>query len=281
MKLHVNLNGKVIAASEACLQVDNRSFRYGDGCFETMRLFQGKILLCDLHMERLFSSLDMLGYDVPIDFTSKYLTSAVEELATRNQLPYARVRLTIYRGNGGLTNFDSNTPGFLIETFPLPAEAPAINAEGLVLDCYPDSVKASDRFSSLKTNNFLCYALAANWAAKQKLDDALIQNAFGRIADTTIANIFIVKDGSIKTPALTECCVAGIARRYLLAELRKHDFPVQETAITLDDVLQANEVFVTNALRGINWVKQVQSSQYSAQLSRELFGKFIMPLFKA
>jgi branched-chain amino acid aminotransferase len=122
--------------------------------------------------------------------------------------------------------------------------------------------------------------MAAYWAKEHKLNDALVLNAQGNVSDTTIANVFIVQNGVIKTPALTEGCVGGIMRKYLLKCLREENIPVEETTISPDDVLNASEVFFTNSIFGIKWVKEVNNVHYKTQNAPLFYEKFIAPLWK-
>lgn len=277
---YLNYNGKLYKQGELLISPDNRSFRYGDGCFETMKMVNGKIILRDLHMERLFSSLDTLRFDLPKLFTPALLEKKIETLASKNKhTTLDRIRLMVFRGDGGLFDID-NRPNYLIQTWEMSPVNNALNENGLDIDIFPDARKGCDIFSRIKNNNYLCYAMAALWAKQNNLNDALVLNAFGRVADASIANLFIVQDGIIKTPALTEGCVSGVTRRYLLQSLRKEGMPVQENTITTDDVLQAQEVFLTNAATGIRWVKRCGNSNYNPQLAVMLHKKFIEPLYK-
>ena len=147
------------------------------------------------------------------------------------------------------------------------------------LGIYLAARKNGDHFSPLKTNNYLSYAMAALWVKQQKLNEALLLNSFDGIADATIANIFIVKDGIIKTPAISEGPVNGIMRRHLLKCIREANMPVEETRITVEELLNASEIFLTNAIYGIRWVKQLQKSRYTQQVSSLLYKKMVLPLF--
>lgn len=120
--------------------------------------------------------------------------------------------------------------------------------------------------------------MGAMWAKKQKLNDVILLNSFGRVADATIANVFIVKDGLVKTPALTEGPVNGVMRRYLLEMMRHENIPVEEGQITLEELEQASELFLTNSVYGIRWVKQLGKTGYSHQLAYLLHKQFVAPL---
>ncbi len=269
-------NGKLTKTGKPLISPDNRSFRYGDGFFETMKLVKGKLLLADYHMERLFSTLDTLQFQQPGYFTADYLKDQITMLAQKNQhKKLARIRLTIFRGEGGLYEVENHFPNHLIQTWELNPANNLFNENGLVLDIFKAGRKVADHYSSLKTNNYLTYSMAALWAKQQKLNDALILNPYNRLADATIANVFIVKDGVIKTPSLTEGPVNGVMRRYLLKLLRDENMSVEETQIAPEEVLQASEVFLTNAIYGIRWVRQVGDSGYTNQLAALLHKKLM------
>ena len=273
-------NGSVMKADKLLISPDNRSFRYGDGFFETMKVMNGKILLVDQHMERLFSSLELLQFQKPVYFTADYLKEQVVTLAKKNfHDKLARVRLTIFRGEGGLYDVINHFPHHLVQSWELAPANNRLNENGLILGIYKNAKKVCDHFSPVKSNNYLSYAMAALWAKQQRLNDALLLNPYDRVADATIANIFAVKDGVIKTPALSEGPVNGVMRRHLLTCLRAENMPVEEGSLQPDDVLQASELFLTNAIYGIRWVKQLGDSGYTNQLSSLLHKKFIKPLF--
>lgn len=274
-------DGKMQKTGKTMISPDNRSFRYGDGFFETMKVVNGRIVLEELHFERLFSSLDTLRFKKTASFTPAFLREQIILLAEKNQhAKLARIRVNIFRGDGGLYDTIDHIPHHLIQTWELNPATNHLNENGLVLGIYKEARKTSDAFSHIKSNNYLCYVMAALWAKEQKLNDAIVLNSNDQIADATIANIFIVKDGAIKTPGLSEGCVGGVMRKHLLAYLRKENMPVQETGLSVQDVLEASEIFLTNAMYGIKWVKQLNESEYTCQLSSLLHKNAIAPLFK-
>ncbi|MES2330239.1 MAG: aminotransferase class IV [Bacteroidota bacterium] len=273
------LDGRISKTGKPLISPDNRSFRYGDGFFETMKMVNGKIILKDYHFERLFTSLDQLKFQKPAYFTPAYLREQVAALAEKNNhQKLARIRLTIFRGEGGLYDVTDHFPHHLIQTWELNPAINTLNENGLILGIFKEARKICDHFSHIKNNNYLAYTMAALWAKEQKLNDALLLNPYDRISDATIANVFIVKDGVIKTPAISEGCVSGVMRRHILQSLRKENMPVEETQLQIEDVLQASEIFLTNAIYGIKWVKQLGDSGYTNQLSSLLHKKIILSL---
>lgn len=280
-KVKLVLNGATINADKTLIQADNRSFRYGDGCFETMKAINRKIIHANEHFERFFKSLELLQFDKPNYLTAAYLTEHITKLLQQNgHTKCARIRLTLFRGNGGLYDAENHFPNYIIQTWQLNESNNQLNENGLVIDIYRDAVKVCDKFSHLKSNNYLSYAMAALWAKNNHLNDALLLNPSNKIADATIANIFIVKDGIIKTPAVTEGCVNGIMKNYLLQCLRNENKLVEECALTVDDVLQAQEVFLTNSIYGIKWVKKCSNSTYGLHTAAVLHKHYIETLWK-
>lgn len=276
----VNYNGKIYSADKLLISPNNRSFRYGDGFFETMKMINGKILLGSLHFERLFASLQTMLFDKPKLFTATLLEEQIAALAKKNKhTKSGRIRLMIFRGDGGLYDAEDNNPNYLIQTWQMNDANNRLNENGLVVDVFKDARKACDAFSHIKSNNYLSYVMAALWAKQQKLNDALLLNSHGNIADATIANVFIIKDGIIRTPALTEGCVAGTMRRHLLRCMHNEGIPVQETAITIADIESANEMFLTNAGYGMRWVKSCGNTNYTSQAALTLYKQFIEPLY--
>ncbi|MCA6448777.1 MAG: aminotransferase class IV [Chitinophagaceae bacterium] len=272
-------NGRISKAGKPLISPDNRSFRYGDGFFETLKLLNGKIILADHHFERLFASLDLLHFQKPTYFTPEYLYEHISLLAKKNyHHKMARVRVTIFRGDGGLYDVENHFPHHLIQTWQLNPANNHLNENGLVIGIYPDAKKVCDHFSAVKSNNYLGYAMGALWAKQQKYNDVILLNPYGRVADATIANVFVVKDGMVKTPALTEGPINGIMRRYLLEMMRKENIPVEEGMLTLEELEQASELFLTNSIYGIRWVRQMGKSGYTHQLTSHLYKNFILPL---
>lgn len=264
-------DGQLLRSDRLLISPNNRSYRYGDGCFETIKLLDGKIQLANYHFERLISSLELLHFKKSGYFTTSWLEKQVLSVAEKNgHMKSARIRLTVTRGEGGVYDEQNQFPYLLIQSWPLSPASQTLNENGLVIDVYKDARKTVDRFSSVKSNSYLPYVMGALWAKEQQLNDAILLNPYDRIADATIANVFIIKDGLIKTPALTEGPVNGVMRRHLLQIFRKENIPVEETSITVDELMEAAEVFLTNAIHGIRWVKQLGNNQYTNLLTLQL-----------
>lgn len=270
----VCLNGSFFSHKDRLLSASNSSYRYGDGLFETIRCEKGQPLLFELHMNRLMEGIDLLGVKKSAFFSVELLASKIKELLHKNNcLQLARVRLSVYRGEGGLFDNDHKA-GYLIECWPL-QDAVEWNENGLVLGVYPELKKTIDFLSNLKTASFLIYSLAAQFAKRQRWNDAIVLNTQSTVADTTIANLFIVRKREILTPSLDQGCVAGVMRTYLIQAMQKEGILVKETAIDVAMLYEADEVFLTNAIRGLRWVGNLDNKVYTNTHSRDLFNRFL------
>jgi branched-chain amino acid aminotransferase len=275
----INFNGTSIPSGTPVLTADNRGFRYGDGIFETITVKDGHIRLGPYHFERLMAGARVLQFHLPPLFTTERLTEQILQLCEKNgHSALARVRLTVFRDDGGLSDPGDHFPHYIIQSWDLPPGSDEFNGDGLIIDLFPDGRKSCDPFSNLKSNNFLLYALAALYARKNGLHDCLVLNSHERIADSTIANLFYIQGGKIYTPPLSEGCVAGVMRRLLLELLPQAGFTILEKATTIEDLAAAEEIFLTNALKGIKWVRSFRRPTYSSTLTRAVYQELIPSL---
>jgi aminodeoxychorismate lyase len=269
---HVNFNGRLFGEGSAVISVSNRGLRYGDGLFETIKCINGKLLLANEHFARLWKGLQVLQFKLPKHFTPESLEEQIMALVQKNgHARAARVRLTVCRGEGGLYDPIDHSPNHIIETWPLDEANASLNSNGLVLGIYPAVKKNYDLLSGLKHNNYLPYVMAALFAKQNKWNDAILLNTSGGIADATIANIFMVKNGQLFTPAITEACVAGIMREHLLRELPAMGYDVGERQISPGELLDADELMLTNSIYGIRWVQCIGDKTYGNTLIQQIY----------
>lgn len=279
--MFVNLNGKIINEIQATVSVNNRSFRYGDGCFETMKFCNNNLLLSAFHFERLFASLAILQFMCPSYFNATYLLHQVEELVSKNQHnKLARIRLTIFRGNGGLYDPENMFPNWLIQSWPVSEVVNSLNINGVVTGIFRNGIKAADQFANLKSNNYLLYSQAALYAKKQHWNDALVLNHRQTLSDATIANLFLIKGNTIITPPLSDGPVSGVMRRFLLEGLPAINFQVMEQTIHPGDLHWADEAFLTNAM-GLKWIQSIDDHQYRLNKLTGIHKQLLLPLYHA
>ncbi|MBI2729160.1 MAG: aminotransferase class IV [Sphingobacteriales bacterium] len=270
-----NYNGKNLGQGENFISPDNRAFRYGDGLFETMVLRDGVLRLAHLHFERLFDGLTLMKFDVPKLFTASHLKQEIISLCKKNKLTDVRIRLAVFRGDGGLYDSVNLHPNYVIQCWALQENTKQFNENGLVIDIYPEAKKAVDIFSNIKSANYLLYAMAALHAKENKLNDCLVLNTEERIADSTIANLFYIKEGVLFTPPLKEGCIAGVMRRYLIENAAAIGYSIKEKPVFDEDLISANEVFLTNATYGIRWVKQFRQKEYENSQTQKIYNQLM------
>ena len=265
----INYNGRLFRDNEPIIQASSRGLRYGDGLFETMKLRNGGLILSDEHFARLWKGMQLLQFNIPKLWSPERFTEQVLQLAMKNELPQARVRLTVVRGEGGIFEAADKTPNYIIETTPLP-EREILNTNGLQMCIYRDAVKTIDSFSNLKHNNCLPYFMGALYAKQQQCNDALVLNSRGNICEATIANAFFIKDNVISTPTLSEGCIAGVMRKCLVEKIREQGFSVHETAITIADARAADEIFLSNSIYNCRWVADLEDKRYGNTVTRKI-----------
>lgn len=278
MESFYNFNGKLRSSATPSIHPDNRAFRYGEGLFETMRFTGNRIPLWDYHLARLNQALKLLGFSIPVFFSFDAFQNEIINLVQKNHHgPDARIRLTVYKGEGGIWDQPNTSFQYLIQSWPL--NKAGFNENGLDLEIFPHGRKAVDLYSGLKCSNYLVYLTAAQYAKDNKVNECLVLNQYDRIADGTISNIFAVTQGRIITPPLSEGGIAGTMRQYLIDQLLRMGYTVNEEPLNKNDLLTANEIFMSNATSGVRWVKSFRSKTYSCEMGRHIFDRCIQPLF--
>ena len=255
----VSWNGSHLPSSQPFLTTENRSFKYGDGFFETIKVLNGSIQLMKYHFDRIVKSAAVLKMDISY-IDKDFLKNDILLLCSKNEcIQKSRVRVSFYRN-------EKNTAEYIIEALPYIQDKKSTFS----IDLYADIQKPIDILSSLKTANYLPNILASMNAQSNSLDDCLITNTKGNICDSSKANVFIIKNGVIVTPSLTEGCVDGTMRRYLIEKAEKHKFRIVQDEISFDQVLNADEIFLTNAIIGLQSVSNCRERIYSDHIALEL-----------
>ena len=264
-------NDQFFLSTDAILTAQNRAFRYGDGLFESMKMCGGKLQFAEKHADRLaagMKALKMEGADLMDEY---FLRQKASELAKRNKLKEgARLRLSVYRADGGLYVPESNKAGYLLEATAMSSQNYELNKKGLIVDVFDELTKSADKLSNFKTSNALLYVMAGLFKKQNSLDDAFILNNNGFLCESISSNVFIIYDKQIYTPALTEGCVAGVMRSVVLEIAKNNDVPLIEAQINPEVLKEAEEVFVTNATTGIQWVMGYGRKRYFNEVSKFL-----------
>lgn len=274
MSQYVLFNDEFLAADQAILKASNRSFKFGDGLFESMRMCNGKLQFAELHADRLKAGMKALKMDGHALVDSYFLKQKTSELLKKNKFTgNVRFRLAIYRDGEGLYTPQSNKTGYLLEAIPLEDSTYELNKKGLIVDVYDEIPKPINKLSNFKTSNALLYVMAGLYQKQHRLDEALLLNQNGFLCESTSSNVFIVYQKQIYTPALSEGCVGGVMRNVIMQLAKMNNFPLIEAQINPQILNEAEEVFITNASSGIRWVMGYGRKRYFNEVAKMLSAK--------
>ncbi|MDD5435555.1 MAG: branched-chain-amino-acid transaminase [Nitrospira sp.] len=241
------INGNLIPSSEAMVSVFNRGFLYGDGVFETLRAYKSVIFRCDEHISRLFESANAIYIKLP--FTKDYLKEALYKTLRENNLNNAWLRLTITRGE--------SAPGLDIEQ----CTEPTVVIIAREFNKYPDSLYLKGLHAAvvttrrmppsalnpaIKSLNVLNNIMAKTEATGLGASEGIMLNTDGYVAEGTVSNIFIVKDGIIKTPSLDTGILNGVTRSVVINLAKEADIAILEQPFYPDELFNSDECFITN-----------------------------------
>lgn len=265
----INYNGNILPAGQPLFGPDNRSFRYGDGLFESLRIINGNIMHLPLHAKRLEEGMKALKLKGQL--STELLRTEITTLARSNKyFKDARVRISVFREDGGFYIPEGNNFRYLIEMQDIPGKGYELNKQGLIIGLFEEIRKAPGPLSNFKTNNSLPYVLAGIYRTEQQWDECLLLNTNGNLTEAITSNVFLVKNNVLYTPALSEGCIGGVMRLLILTLAAENGIQAAERPIPPEALLEADEVFITNAAMGIRWVGGYASKRYFGKLSKEL-----------
>lgn len=274
--MYILFNDQFVTQETNILSANNRGFKYGDGFFESMLMYNGKLQFPELHADRICATMKALKMDGYVLMDAYFLKQKAADLARKNKLTgNLRFRLTIYREGEGLYAPETNKVGFVLEVKPLANTIYELNKKGLIIDVYDEIAKPINKLSSFKTTNSLPFVMAAIFQKQHRLDETFLVNQNGFLCESTSANIFVVYQNQIYTPALSEGCVAGVMRNAIIQLAKQLELPLIEAQINPQVLNEAEEVFVTNAVNGIRWVMGYGRKRYFNEVARMLSAKLI------
>lgn len=269
--IYVNNNGEVLPNEGATIAAGNRSYLYGDGLFESVRILNGKAINVQNHFKRLVDGARVLKMRLPSFYTADFFTAKIQELIEKSEIEEGgKCKISIDRASGGTYFPETNEVTYFIEVYPYQSNLFELNSKGLEIDIYSDLKKQKNFLSNYKTKNGLMYVMAAIAAKEKHLDDLLITNDKGGILESTNSNLFIVSNGVLYTPALEEGCLAGTMRMQVINLALNHGIKVYECNILPQNILAADEIFLTNAIRGIQWVGGYRTKRYFNTTARKI-----------
>lgn len=274
-KSYVWFDGSFYPDDQALLTVYNRSFAYGDGLFETIHAYGTTARHVNLHFTRLVKGMKLLEMEIPSYFTQDFIERETARLLNKNRIfGSARVRLTVFRNQGGLYEPLNNGVNISIQAHPLPYNFYELNSKGLVVDVFTRFRKPVNELSNIKSCNSLLYVIAGLHKKRIGVDDCLLVNDQNRVAESISSNIFFAMGNNLYTPSLSEGCVEGVMRQLVVSIAPQLDIKVMDGAeVDPNELLHADEMFLTNAVKGIQWVVGLRERRYYCRLSRVLCEK--------
>jgi branched-chain amino acid aminotransferase len=267
----INFNGTILP-SDSNLLVNNRAFLYGDGVFETVKIIDGKILFLEDHYFRLMSSMRVIRMEIPMNFTMEYLEEQIVSLAKANDCAAsARARITVYRNDGGYYLPQDNNISFLIHTVSLENTRYSIEKTVYEVDLYKDFHVAKQLLSSIKTTNKIINVTGSIFANENGLDNCLLLNDGKNVIEALQGNVFMLLEGRLITPPVSEGCLNGVMRKQIIALAKKiENLEVVEEPISPFDLQKADELFITNVIKGIQPITKYRKKEYGTNLAADL-----------
>jgi branched-chain amino acid aminotransferase len=269
----INSNGNIIKKTQASISINNRGFTYGDIVFETIKVLQNKVLFLEDHYFRLMASLRILRMEIPMNFTMEFFENEILKLIKISNLNSlsVRVKFIVYRSEGGLFMPETNTIEYLVIAEQLYTELYEISNENYTVDLYKDNYTSPGLISILKTNNRIINVVGSIYAKENNFNNCLILNTNKHIVEALNANIFLVKDKSVKTPPLQDGCIKGIMRKQIIEIVKLlPEYTIEESSISPFELQKADELFLTNIISGIQPITQYRRKRFSKEVSKKI-----------
>jgi branched-chain amino acid aminotransferase len=274
----INFNGTLVSLEDSKLTIQNRGYKYGDALFETLKVVNGKIFFWEDHYFRLMASMRILRMDIPMNFTMEFLEVEILKTLEANSLlkATARVRLNIDRGEGGkyLPSVEASVNfNIVTESYPHPFYG-IEKDQKYEVDLYKDYFMAPGLLSGLKSNNKAIQVIGSIYAKENDLDNCLVLNTAKNVIEALNGNVFLVKGDKIKTPPLEDGCLKGVMRKQILELLAKDvNLFVEEASISPFELQKADELFVTNVIKGIVPITQYRKKSYGSDFAQKTVAK--------
>lgn len=262
--MYVYLNGKLVPRAEAMVSVFDHGFLYGDGVYETIRVYEDVVFMLDEHLKRLFRSATLIGLTIPLDMEG--IKTAIYDTLGTNSLRNAYVRLTISRGYGpiGLDPDLCSTPTFVIIAEKMKDYPKTFYAEGIRVIIAKTKRNLSEAINpQIKSLNFLNNILAKIEAKREDAYEAIMLNGSGYLTEGTISNVFFYRDDLLCTPSVRCGILDGITRTVILDLAVREGLKVREGEFTKEDIYAAREVFLTNTTMEVMPVSQLDEVRYT------------------
>ncbi len=270
--MYIYMNNDLVERSEAKVSVFDHGFLYGDGIYETMRVYDGVVFMFDEHLRRLFRSASLIRLDIPKD--TDEIKTAVFDTLRANSLKDAYLRITVSRGYGqiGLDPDLCRQPSFIIVAEEMKEYPSSLYERGIKVIIAKTRRNLKEALNpQIKSLNFLNNILAKIEAKEQSAYEAIMLNHLGQITEGTISNLFFYKDDVLCTPSIECGILDGITRGIVIDLATLEGLRVREGFFVPEDLRDADEVFITNTTLEIMPVSIVDGREYRVgQVSRLL-----------
>ena len=265
----INFNGKITDLSDQL--INNRAFLYGDAVFETLIIFNDKILFWEDHYFRLMSSMRIIRLDIPDKYTPEFFKENIIKIHNNiSQTGNSRIRINIYRSSGGKYKPKKNTPSFIISCESINYNTYKLNKGHYEVDLYKDYYLDNQLISSIKSNNKIINVVASIYASENGFDNCILLNKDKLVSEFINSNLFIIKDEKIYTPTLKSGCLNGVLRKNLFKILSSSSFELCEQDLSTFDITQSDEIFGTNIAQGIFSVTKFRKKDYDCSKTKKI-----------
>lgn len=265
----INVNGRVIDAAKAFAGSDHRGLKYGDGLFESIRMLDGKMPLLAEHLRRLYRGMQFLKIEKPEIFNIAFFRKEIKRITGSSKS--ARIRISVFRAPGGLYTPTNSQATYLIECQEIKENNWVWLKKGLRIKTCPAVQLPITPWSGFKTTNSLPYILAGIWKQDKKIDDCILLNNIGFVAEASSSNIFYFKNKQLYTPTDQSGIILGVMREQVIKLARDNRLKVIKKDILPAELLAADEFFLTNAVQGIRWVEEMDGIRFDCQKTKKIF----------
>ena len=270
----INFNGQIIDGDTIGFNQLKRGFNFGDGLFETIRVFNGKIICLDAHFNRISSGLEVLKIKQNYSFNQNSLERYINELLLYKNIKYGgKVKVYIFRAGLGTYKPETNQMSFVVEAMDLEQNKYVLNKKGFLVDIYNEYSKTVNQLSFFKTSNSLLYVLAAVTASENNLDDLFIVNQKSEIIESSNSNVFFLKEDVLLTPPLNSGCIEGVMRIEVIRAAKDLGINILESNVYEEDLEKSREIFLTNVISGIRWVGGYKKKRFYNFISKKIIEK--------
>lgn len=250
----------------------DRGFQYGDGLFETISIHNGVPLFFSKHIERLAEGCRRLAIDLP---ERKQIAAEAEILCRSAGEGVLKIQVTRGKGGRGYRCPDGSNTTRVLSVHPSPNYPPGLKCNGIKARVCETRLGINPRLAAIKHMNRLEQILAMREWDDPHIYEGLMLDADDYVVEGTRSNLFLVQDGCLLTPKIDRCGVAGIMRALVIAQAKAHDMKVILARITIDDLLDADELFLTNSIIDYWPITELETVRYPAGTVTRQIGHWI------